>query len=156
WHAERSDSQLAIVVREGKLGTPMPSTRYLTPGEVQSVVAYLRTLPMRQKQLASKTEGSNGSADAVGRRAVSILDQALNAARNGQRADASARGRDAYMASEPIETRAKARSPGVVSSMERLFAEFRGAINGNDIRGAERVRDAIEASMPKIVELTQP
>jgi len=156
WHAERSDSQLAIVVREGKLGTPMPSTRYLTSGEVQSVVAYLRTLPMRQKQLASKAESANGNADAVGRRVVSILDQSLNAARNGQTADASDRGMDAYITFEPIETRAKARSPGVVSSMERLFAEFRGAINANDIRGAERTRDAIEASMPRIVELTQP
>src|SRR5262245_42021051 len=156
WHAERSDSQLAVVVREGKAGTPMPSTRNLTPAEVQSVVAYLRTLPMRQKALASKNEGVGGNADAVGRRAVSILDQALNAARNGQTADASDRGMDAYIAFEPIETRAKARSPGVVSSMERLFAEFRGAIGANDIRGAERARDAIEASMPKIVALTRP
>jgi FTR1 family protein len=156
WHAERSDSQLAVVVREGKAGTPMPSTRNLTPAEVQSVVAYLRTLPMRQKALASKNEGVDGNADAVGRRAVSILDQSLNAARNGQTADASDRAMDAYIAFEPIETRAKARSPGVVSSMERLFAEFRGAIGANDIRGAERARDAIEASMPKIVALTQP
>jgi high-affinity iron transporter len=155
WHAERSDSALAVVVREGKIGTPMPPGRELSPAQIQSVVAYLRTLPMRQRTIASSAPVAD-SATAAGRRSVMLLDQALTAALNGQAADASDRGMDAYIAFEPIESRARARSPGVVSSMERLYTEFRGALGANDIRGARRARDAIEASMPKVVALTQP
>lgn len=152
WHAERSDAQLALVVRDGKAGTPMPGTRGLSPAEIQSVVAYLRTLPLRQKESAA----SDGTPLAAAKTSVSLLDQALNAARNGQMNDAADRGMDAYLAFEPIESRARARSPGTVSAMERHFTDFRGALNANDIRGAERARDAIEASMPKVLGLTQP
>lgn len=155
WHAERSDSQLVMLVREGKLGTPMPPTRNLSPAQMQSLVAYLRTLPMRQKALASTTPQSD-SATAVGRRAIMQLDQALTALLNGQMAEASDRGMDAYITFEPIESRARGRSPGAVSSMERLFTEFRGALNANDVRGARRARDAIEAGMPSLVALTRP
>jgi len=70
-------------------------------------------------------------------------------------ADASDRAFDAYLAFEPIETPARARDPGVVSSMEKLFADFKASVRGNDIRGAERARDAIEATMPKVVGLRQ-
>ena len=155
WHVERSDSALAVVVREGKIGTPMPPGRDLSPAQIHSLVAYLRTLPMRQRAVASTAPVSD-SATAAGRRSVMLLDQALTAALNGQSVDASDRGMDAYMAFEPIESRARARSPGVVSSMERLYTEFRGALGQNDIRGARRARDAIEAGMPKVVALTQP
>lgn len=153
WHAERSDAQLADVVRAGKAGTPMPATRGMTQAEIESVVGYLRTLPLRQKTVAS---ANDGTPQAAARASIALLDQALNALRNGQITDASDRGMDAYLAFEPVETRARARSPGTVSSMERLFTEFRGALVGNDIRGAERARDAIEASMPKVLSLTQP
>jgi high-affinity iron transporter len=157
WHAERSDSQLAVVVREGKLGTPMPPTSSLSPAQIQSVVAYLRTLPMRQSALAATTSASQDTtAAAAARRMISLLDQALNAARNQRTDDAMDRGMDAYLAFEPIESRARARSPGVVSSMERLFAEFRGGVSSGDIRGAERARDAIEAGMPRVIDLTRP
>src|SRR5437016_5819683 len=40
--------------------------------------------------------------------------------------------------------------------MERLFAEFRAYVQLNDIRGADRARHAIEAGMPKEVQLTRP
>jgi high-affinity iron transporter len=40
--------------------------------------------------------------------------------------------------------------------MEKLFADFKAAVRGNDLRGAERARDAIEATMPRVVELTRP
>src|SRR5205814_8562828 len=75
--------------------------------------------------------------------------------RSGRVGDASDRAFDAYLAFEPIETPARARDPGVVSSMEKLFADFKAAVRSNDIRSAERARDAIEATMPKVVDLTQ-
>ena len=156
WQAERSDSQLVVAVREGKIGTPMPSAQ-LTVAQAQSVVAYVRSLPGRQRVADAPTViASSDSAAIAGRRAVSLLDQSLTAARNAQMADAEDRAFDAYLAFEPIEGTARARNPGVVSSMERLFAEFKAAVHVNDLRGAERARDAIDAGMLKVVELTRP
>jgi high-affinity iron transporter len=84
------------------------------------------------------------------------LEQSLTAARNGRSSEAGDRAFDAYIAFEPIETPARARNPGVVATMERLFADFKGAIRGNDIHGAERARDAISMNMERVLELTHP
>ena len=157
WLAERSDSQLAVAVREGKTGTPMPPAPQLTAAQARSVVAYLRALPARAQTLgAGAAAADSGSADLAARRSVSLLDQSLTAARNLQLTDAEDRAFDAYLAFEPLESPARARNPGIVSSMERLFAEFKAAVRVNDLRGAERARDAIEAGMPRVVELTRP
>jgi high-affinity iron transporter len=156
WQAERTDAQLATIVREGTPGTPMPPARDLTPAQVQSVVAYLRSLPMRDRSTSAVVAaGHDSSSDAAASHALSLLEQALTAARGGRLGDASDRAFDAYLAFEPIETPARARDPGVVSSMEKLFADFKAAVRADDIRGAERARDAIEATMPKVVDLTQ-
>jgi high-affinity iron transporter len=156
WQAERSDAQLASVVRDGMAGSPMPPAHDLTPAQVQSVVAYLRTLPLRERSTTTvASAGRDSGADAAAANALSLLEQSLTAYRAGRLSDASDRAFDAYLAFEPIETPARARDPGVVSSMEKLFADFKGAVRANDIRGAERARDAIEATMPKVVDLTQ-
>jgi high-affinity iron transporter len=154
WQAERSDAQLATVVRDGVPGTPMPPSRDLSAAQVQSVVAYLRTVPMRDRSTSPMTAASDTGSSAASH-ALSLLEQSLTAARAGRPGDASDRAFDAYLAFEPIETPARARDPGVVSSMERLFADFKANIRNNDIHGAERARDAIEATMPKVVDLTQ-
>ena len=156
WQAERTDAQLASVVRDGMAGSPMPSGSDLTPAQVLNVVAYLRTLPLHERaNTAVATAGHDSSSDAAAANALSLLEQSLTAARAGRVGDASDRAFDAYLAFEPIETPARARDPGVVSSMEKLFADFKAAVRSNDIRGAERARDAIEATMPKVVDLTQ-
>ena len=156
WQADRSDAQLAAVVREGMTGSPMPPSRDLTPAQVQSVVAYLRTLPLHERSAtAIASSARDSSADAAAANALSLLEQSLTAYRAGRPGDASDRAFDAYLAFEPIETPARARDPGIVSSMEKLFADFKAAVRANDLRGAERARDAIEATMPKVVDLTQ-
>lgn len=155
WQAERTDAQLAAVVREGMVGTPMPPSRDLSPAQVQSVVAYLRTLPMRDRSQVSVAAKTDSGSDAAASHALSLLEQSLTAVRAGRLGDASDRAFDAYLAFEPIETPARARDPGVVASMEKLFADFKATIRDNDIHGAERARDAIEATMPKVVDLTQ-
>jgi high-affinity iron transporter len=157
WQAERSDSQLAVAVSAGMPGTPMPPSSSLTPTQVRSVVAYLRTLPMREHTIAeAAATPDGGSSRAAANAALSLLEQSLTAARNGRLSEAGDRAFDAYIAFEPIETPARARNPGVVSTMERLFADFKGAIRGNDIHGAERARDAIEINMGRVLELTRP
>jgi high-affinity iron transporter len=159
WQAERSDSQFALAVTAGMPGTPMPPASNLTPAQVRSVVAYLRTLPMRPRTVAAATGGparDSGSTRAAANAALSLLEQSLTAARNGRASEAADRAFDAYIAFEPIETPARARNPGVVSTMERLFADFKGAIRGDDIHGAERARDAIEINMERVLDLTRP
>ena len=157
WQAERSDSQLVAVVSAGMPGTPRPPATSMTPAQVRAVVAYLRRVPLRpQTVAASAAVPDSGSTRAAANAALSLLEQSLTAARNGRESEASDRAFDAYIAFEPIETPARARNPGMVSTMERLFADFKGAIRGNDIHGAERARDAIELNMERVLDLTRP
>jgi high-affinity iron transporter len=160
WQVQRSDSQIAAAVRQGVAGSPMPGAGWMTPAQSASVVAYLRTLPLRGRTIAagSDSSGAGGAAGALGasRAAISLLEQSLTAARNGRTGDAGDRAFDAYLAFEPIETPARARDPGVVASMEKLFTDFKAAVRANDIRGAERAFGAIEANMPRVVDLTRP
>jgi high-affinity iron transporter len=155
WQAERSDSQLAVAIRGGVPGSPMPPARELSDSEVSSVVAYLRTLPTRDHNAMASTDSTRG-ASAAASNSITLLEQALSAARSGRASEAGDRAFDAYLAFEPIESPARARDPGVVSSMEKLFADFKAAVRANDLRGAERARDAIEATMPTVVDLTRP
>jgi len=157
WQVQRSDSQIAAAVRQGVAGSPMPGAGWMTPAQSASVVAYLRTLPLRGRTIAAGSD-SAGAPGALGasRAAISLLEQSLTAARNGRTGDAGDRAFDAYLAFEPIETPARARDPGVVASMEKLFTDFKAAVRANDIRGAERAFGAIEANMPRVVDLTRP
>jgi high-affinity iron transporter len=85
---------------------------------------------------------------------LAALDEALAAARTGRAPEAGDLAFDAYLAFEPLETRARARDPGLVAAVERQFADFKGAVRGNDVRGAERARNTIEAQLPSILALT--
>jgi high-affinity iron transporter len=135
----------------------MPGASWLTPAQAASVVAYLRTLPQRNHAVAATADASVAAgASGAGRSAISLLEQAITAARLGRTSEASDRAFDAYLAFEPIETPARARDPGVVASMEKLFTDFMAAVRANDIRGAERAFGAIEANMPRVIDLTRP
>jgi high-affinity iron transporter len=155
WQSEHSDDQLAEVVRAGIAGTAMPASNELSPAQVQSVVAYLRTLPMKDR-VNGVFASENGGAQDVSRTIVALLEQSLSAAKSGRPSDAADRATDAYMAFEPIESPARAKNPGLVSSMERIFTDFKAAVRGSDVRAAERLRDAIEAGLPEVVALTAP
>ncbi len=163
WAAERSDSQLGAAIARGVPGTPMPAARDLTADEVTSIVAFIRTLPARQAAsnpaaaVVSVTPPANR--DSAARAAVQILallDDALSAAREGRMADAGDRAFDSYIAFEPLETPARAKNPGLVSTMERHFADFKGAVKGNHLAAAAQARDEIQVGLPAVVELAQP
>jgi high-affinity iron transporter len=154
WQAARSDEQLAFVVRQGISGTAMPPSGELSTEQLRNVVAYLRTMPL--KTAPGGTQVASDDAASAAQRVLSLLDQSLIAARAGRTSDAADRAFDSYIAFEPMETRARAKSPGLVANMEKLFADFRGAVRVSDLRGAERARDVIEATMPSIIELTRP
>lgn len=156
WQASRSDAQIEKAVREGIAATAMPPASDLTPRQLASLVAYVRTLSLRSDSAGATLAERSGDAVAASRRVISLLEQALTAVRAGRNNDASDKAFDSYVAFEPMETPARARNPGLVATMERLFADFKGAVRAGDERGARRARDAIETNMPAVLDLTRP
>ena len=158
WQAGHTDQQLTAVVRHGISGTAMPSAGDLGAEQVRNVVAYLRTLPLRGAPSGGSPVVVQRRDDPVAesRQVLALLEQALTATRGGRPSDAGDIAFDAYIAFEPMESPARARNPGLVARMERLFADFKGAVRSGDIRVAEHARDAIEADMPSILQLTRP
>ena len=156
YQVERSDDQLAQVMRVGIPGSAMPASSDLTDVQTASIVAYVRTLPIKDRNLAATVLAGTdtGSASVAARNVLALLEQALSAARGGRYADAGDKAFDAYIAFEPLEAPARAKSPGLVSTMERQFADFKAAVRSGDARAGERMRNAIEASLPEVVALT--
>jgi FTR1 family protein len=161
WQADRSDSEIAQAITNGVPGTVMPPSRDLTTAEVGDIVAYLHVLPTRAVgipgTIAAQTVAA-GDTSAAALAAQSIMTQlngALVAARGGRTSDARDRAFDSYIAFEPLEPPAQAKNPGLVSALERQFADFKGAIRLNDLRTAEHARDAIEVGLPEVVALTK-
>ncbi len=145
------------VVSVGIRGTPMPSfAGTLSPQDRWNVVNYVYTLRGVKMELPAVADVTAAPGSATARAVMSLLDSALEFARRGKTADAGDRAFDAYIAFEPLETPARARQPGLVSSMERHFADFKGALRGADLTVAERARDAIALDLPRVVELTRP
>ena len=156
WQAERSDEQIAQVIRNGIAGTAMPASRDLTADETRSIVAYLRSMPLRNGAATASAQTTGDVSIDAPRVVLSTLDQALTAARDGRTSDASDRAFDAYIAFEPLERTTRAKNPGLIAGMEQRFAEFKAAVRRNDLRGAEGARDAIELNLPTVVELMRP
>jgi high-affinity iron transporter len=156
WQVEKSDAQIAAAIRNGVPGSAMPPSRDLSDSDVAKMVAYLRSLPVSRGDVPVVASVADSDATHVATAVLATLDQSLAAAQAGRRSDAGDRAFDAYIAFEPLETHARAKNPGLVAAMERHFADFKGAINANDLRTAERTRKVIEAELPAVVALTQP
>jgi high-affinity iron transporter len=153
WQAERSDAELAAIVRDGVAGTAMPPSDGLTPVQLARIVAHLRVIAA-MRPAPPKAPAASDDVQEIARRVLATLDQALAAARGGRAPEAGDLAFDAYLAFEPLETRARTRDPGLVAAVERQFADFKGAVRGSDVRGAERARNTIEAQLPSILRLT--
>ena len=146
------------VVSVGVRGTPMPSfSATLTPQDRWNVVNYMYTMRgVKMEVPAAQADATAAPGATAARSVLALLDSALEFAKKGRTAEAGDRAFDAYIAFEPLETPARARQPGLVASMERHFADFKGALRGSDLSVAQRARDAIALDLPRIVELTRP
>ena len=154
WQTERSDTEIAAIVRDGIPGSAMPATAGLSPAQLAGIVAHLRRLAATRAATPNVVASADGEHD-IARRVLATLDQSLAVLRGGRAPEAGDLAFDAYLAFEPLETRARARDPGLVAAAERQFADFKGAVRGNDVRGAERARNTIEAQLPSILALTR-
>ncbi|HUR00735.1 MAG TPA: cytochrome c/FTR1 family iron permease [Gemmatimonadaceae bacterium] len=145
------------VISVGVRGTPMPAfASSLSPQQRWNVINYIYTL--RGERLALPVARADATAipgDTASPVILALLDSALDFARNGKLAEAGDRAFDAYIAFEPLETPARAKKPGLVATMERHFADFKGAVKRSDIAGAKNSRDAIADGLPSVIDLTQ-
>jgi high-affinity iron transporter len=156
WQMEHSDEEIVGVVLNGVPGSAMPADPGMTPAQAASLVAYVRTLPQKDRTTTDVAGADTAGARAAARTVIAQLEQSLSFARSGRFADAGDKAFDAYIAFEPLEGPARAKNPGLVSSMERQFADFKAAVRNNDLRAAERSRDVIETTLPDVVALTAP
>ena len=154
WQVQRSDSEMAVVIRQGVPGSPMPAMRTLSAAEEQEIVAYLRSVAIRQQHNAQALDSNDASSAAA--RSLNFLEQSLSAARAGNTLDAVDRATDSYIAFEPIETRSRPKNPGLVLTMEQTFQRFKEAVRGGNIRAAEAEQARIEGNMPSVLALTKP
>lgn len=143
------------VVSVGVRNTPMPSFSALPPQDRWDIVNYVYTL-RGQKMVLPAADATAAPGSAAAKEVMALLDSAMEFARTGKKSEAGDRAFDAYIAFEPLETPARAKQPGLVSSMERHFAEFKAAVRKNDVTAAEGARDAIALDLPRVVELTRP
>ncbi|NUQ12597.1 MAG: FTR1 family iron permease, partial [Gemmatimonadaceae bacterium] len=118
------------------------------------LVAWVRTLSLQDAPGAAVAGAADP--DSTVRSVMRHLDAALAMARSGRLEEADEHAFDAYIAFEPLETPARARSPGMVATLERHFADFKGAVAARDFRNAERSRNAIEQGLPAVKDLAGP
>ena len=145
------------VITVGVRGTAMPAFgSALTPQQRWNVINYIYTLRGEPMTLpAARADATAIPGDTASPVILALLDSALDFARKGQSAEAGDRAFDAYIAFEPLETSARAKKPGLVATMERHFADFKGAVKRDDVAGAKRSRDAIADGLPSVIDLTQ-
>ena len=145
------------VISVGVRGTSMPGfSSSLTPQQRWNIINYIYLL--RGELLRLPVAGADATAipgDTASPVILALLDSALDFARNGKTAEAGDRAFDAYIAFEPLETPARAKKPGLVSTMERHFADFKGAVRRSDLAAAKSSRDAIADGLPSVIDLTQ-
>jgi high-affinity iron transporter len=156
WQVGRTDDSLAQTMRDGLPGTAMPKARELTEPQIRSIVAYLRTLPVRNGQSVAASASADSGATGAARNVTALLEQALASVQLGRATEAGDKAFDAYLAFEPLEGPARAKNPGLVARMEKLFGDFKASVRVNDVHGAEHARDVIEANLPAVVDLTHP
>ena len=146
------------VVTVGVSGTPMPEFGgTLSPQDRWNIINYIYQLRGQKMELpAAPADAAVQSGRAAASSVLALLDSALEFARTGDTDAAGYRAVDAYIAFESLETSARARRPGLVSTMERHFADFKAFVRGGDLKPAQRARDAIALDLPQIVSLSQP
>jgi high-affinity iron transporter len=139
WQAERSDADIDGIL----------AARGMADADARAATAALRASPV-----VSAADSAASPADA-GRTVVRTLDDALEAARTGDKSRAGDLAFDAYLAFEPLEGPARARDPNLVAAMERHFGDFKGAVKTADLQAAVDARAEIERGLPRVLELTE-
>src|SRR5207245_2759692 len=128
-----TDQELTRLILQGRPGTPMPGfVRTLDPGQVASLVAFLRVISTAERQ-QRETSPAAATFSTVRRQ----LDSAV-----ALRSDKIAF--DAYLTFEQVETDVRARNAGLAGELEDAFASLRARTGAG--AGPEEL-DAIHARL---------
>lgn len=152
---EMTPSLAYNVVSVGVRGTAMPSFGSLPSQQRWNIINYVYSMRGEPMRLPAPADAVNAASSATSRTILALLDSALDFARAGKKAEAGDKAFDAYIAFEPLETPTRAKKPGLVTSMERHFADFKGAVKRDDVAGATESRDAIADGLPEVIDLNQ-
>jgi high-affinity iron transporter len=146
------------VLSVGVRGTAMPGfASTLSPQDRWNIVNYMYALRGEPMQLppVARADATAIAPDSASPIIRALLDSALAFAKMGKSEEASERAFDAYIAFEPLETPARAKKPGMVATMERHFADFKGAVSRLDTTAALSARAAIVEGLPSVVDLAR-
>src|SRR5687768_15973461 len=147
------------VISVGVRGTTMPAFGpVLSPQDRWNIVNYVYALRGQEMKLPvpiARADASAVSPDSASMVIRALLDSALAFAKAGMGEQANDRAFDAYIAFEPLETPARAKKPGMIATMERHFADFKGAVSRLRSEAAQAARSAILDGLPSIVDLAR-
>ena len=144
------------VATVGVRGTAMPAfVTSLTPQQRWNAVNYVYSLRGERMTLPTQPDATATDADRAAATAKAMLDSAMTFAKQGNPSAAGDRAFDAYLAFEPLESPARAKDPALISSMERMFADFKGAVRRGDLAAAEASRESIVSRLASVVDLTR-
>lgn len=142
------------VASVGVRGTAMAAFgSTLTAQQRWNVVNYVYALRGQPMALPVQSASGRTGAGQTTALVLALLDSARDFARRGDAATATDRAFDAYLAFEPLEAVTRAKSPGLVSSLERSFADFKIAVRSGNLRAADAERNAIAEALPRVIEL---
>lgn len=155
WQAQRSDAELAAMLRAGDAVTGVPASAPLTASESDALVAALRADAVVAGVGLGRVAADARAGDprAAAKTVLRTLDDAVSAYREGRTTAAADLAFDAYIAFEPLETNTRPRDPTLVARMERQFADFHTALKAGDLPQAETMLAALEQGMPGVLAL---
>jgi high-affinity iron transporter len=141
------------VVSVGVRGTAMaPFGSTLSAQQRWNIINYVYTL--RGQPMTLPSGGTDRKTPRkVAASVIALVDSAHALAGAGNTAGADDAAFDAYLAFEPMEILVRAKDPGLVTSLERSFANFRVAVKGGDVAAADAERNRIAQMMPRVVSL---
>ena len=141
------------VISVGVRGTAMVGFgSSLSAQQRWNVINYIYAL-RGEKMSLPVNEATPTTPAAVTASILVLLDSARSLAKSGNTNAARDGAFDAYLAFEPLESIVSAKDPGLVTSLERSFANFKIAVASGDIESAALTRDAIAEALPRVVAL---
>ena len=141
------------VISVGVRGTAMAGFGgSLSAQQRWDVINYIYTL-RGEKMVLPLNDAKPTSPAAVSASILALLDSARSLAGSGNISAARDGAFDAYLAFEPLESIVSAKDPGLVTSLERSFANFKIAVASGDAESARLTRDQIADALPRVVAL---
>jgi high-affinity iron transporter len=148
WLAERHDKQVLAALASGDALLGMEAQPPLSDRDARAILAGLRMQPV-------VIAPARRAPAVVATDVLRILDESMARARAGDLLAAGDLAFDSYVAFEPLETNVRSRDPGLIGIVERHFADFKGAVQKNDVTAAATARARIAAALPQVVKFAE-